>query len=203
MLDRPFKTSGRSDVNFQHFHWSKVCDTANQARSIISVSTFEVACPPNKIRNQLVFYLFWITHIKSTVTLPILRRRFDENSPFAQIWDFFVKKLPRGNVYVSLKMSRNRNSQRSRIFWGKGYGGNHYSRQNLQRNGDSDGRRASQKAVWNARRNRKIQNDKKRPRSHPGSLPIHNLKKSILDTISDHQVVVISGPTGCGKSTQV
>ncbi|XP_046383493.1 putative ATP-dependent RNA helicase DHX57 [Ischnura elegans] len=35
------------------------------------------------------------------------------------------------------------------------------------------------------------------------SLPAWQMKKDILKTISDNQVVVISGMTGCGKSTQV
>ena len=34
-------------------------------------------------------------------------------------------------------------------------------------------------------------------------LPIAESKATILDTVAAHQIVVISGPTGCGKSTQV
>ena len=34
-------------------------------------------------------------------------------------------------------------------------------------------------------------------------LPIAESKETILDTVAAHQVVVLSGPTGCGKSTQV
>ncbi|KAJ8969050.1 hypothetical protein NQ314_001950 [Rhamnusium bicolor] len=35
------------------------------------------------------------------------------------------------------------------------------------------------------------------------NLPAWNLKKDILNTINQYQVVVVSGETGCGKSTQV
>ena len=34
-------------------------------------------------------------------------------------------------------------------------------------------------------------------------LPIHEAKQDILDRVAGSQVVVLSGPTGCGKSTQV
>ena len=34
-------------------------------------------------------------------------------------------------------------------------------------------------------------------------LPIHESKQDILDRVAGSQVVVLSGPTGCGKSTQV
>lgn len=34
-------------------------------------------------------------------------------------------------------------------------------------------------------------------------LPIHDSKQDILDKVAANQVVVMSGPTGCGKSTQV
>ena len=34
-------------------------------------------------------------------------------------------------------------------------------------------------------------------------LPIHDSKQDILDKVAANQVVVLSGPTGCGKSTQV
>jgi len=34
-------------------------------------------------------------------------------------------------------------------------------------------------------------------------LPAWNCKEIILDTVEQHQVVVICGETGCGKSTQV
>lgn len=34
-------------------------------------------------------------------------------------------------------------------------------------------------------------------------LPAWNYKEVILDTVEQHQVVVICGETGCGKSTQV
>ncbi|KAJ8936706.1 hypothetical protein NQ318_020318 [Aromia moschata] len=35
------------------------------------------------------------------------------------------------------------------------------------------------------------------------NLPAWNMKKDILNTINQSQVVVVSGETGCGKSTQV
>ena len=35
------------------------------------------------------------------------------------------------------------------------------------------------------------------------ALPIWNFKKELLDAITDNQVVIICGETGCGKSTQV
>ena len=35
------------------------------------------------------------------------------------------------------------------------------------------------------------------------SLPIFQLKGPILQTVLDHQVVLVAGDTGCGKSTQV
>ena len=34
-------------------------------------------------------------------------------------------------------------------------------------------------------------------------LPAWNYKEVVLDTVQQHQVVVICGETGCGKSTQV
>jgi len=34
-------------------------------------------------------------------------------------------------------------------------------------------------------------------------LPIHDSKQDILDKVAANQVVVLSGPPGCGKSTQV
>ena len=34
-------------------------------------------------------------------------------------------------------------------------------------------------------------------------LPIKSSKQDILDSVAGNQVVVLSGPTGCGKSTQV
>ena len=34
-------------------------------------------------------------------------------------------------------------------------------------------------------------------------LPIHESKQNILDRVKGSQVVVLTGPTGCGKSTQV
>ncbi|CAL1528445.1 unnamed protein product [Lymnaea stagnalis] len=35
------------------------------------------------------------------------------------------------------------------------------------------------------------------------NLPIHQYKKKILEMVKEHQVVVVAGDTGCGKSTQV
>ena len=35
------------------------------------------------------------------------------------------------------------------------------------------------------------------------SLPIHHYKSQIVSTIRSHQVVLVAGDTGCGKSTQV
>ena len=35
------------------------------------------------------------------------------------------------------------------------------------------------------------------------SLPIYQFKEHILSAINRHQVVLIAGDTGCGKSTQV
>ncbi len=57
---------------------------------------------------------------------------------------------------------------------------------------------------WFDRRKRKqekIEEQKNAPTKT--KLPIHSMKKDILKTVNDNQVVVLSGPTGCGKSTQV
>ena len=35
------------------------------------------------------------------------------------------------------------------------------------------------------------------------SLPIHHYKSQIVSTVRSHQVVLVAGDTGCGKSTQV
>lgn len=35
------------------------------------------------------------------------------------------------------------------------------------------------------------------------SLPIYQFEQQILDAVRDHQVVIIEGPTGCGKTTQL
>jgi ATP-dependent helicase HrpA len=35
------------------------------------------------------------------------------------------------------------------------------------------------------------------------SLPIYEFESQILDAVRDHQVVIIEGPTGCGKTTQL
>jgi HrpA-like RNA helicase len=35
------------------------------------------------------------------------------------------------------------------------------------------------------------------------SLPVHKFRQKILSTIASHQVTLISGGTGCGKTTQV
>ncbi|XP_050083849.1 probable ATP-dependent RNA helicase spindle-E [Anopheles aquasalis] len=37
----------------------------------------------------------------------------------------------------------------------------------------------------------------------PNNLPIYESKQKIVDTIREHPVVVLQGPTGCGKTTQV
>ena len=42
--------------------------------------------------------------------------------------------------------------------------------------------------------------DKKKDGS---TLPIIDIKEKILDLVGGNQIVVLSGPTGCGKSTQV
>jgi len=34
-------------------------------------------------------------------------------------------------------------------------------------------------------------------------LPIESLRREIVSTIAGHEVVMISGETGCGKTTQV
>ena len=39
--------------------------------------------------------------------------------------------------------------------------------------------------------------------TYPAELPIAERRQEILDTIRDHQVVVIAGETGSGKSTQI
>ena len=43
---------------------------------------------------------------------------------------------------------------------------------------------------------RKIRHDQK-------NLPIYQYKEKIVSMIRDHQIVVVAGDTGCGKSTQV
>nr|KAG5694320.1 hypothetical protein BaRGS_035188 [Batillaria attramentaria] len=43
---------------------------------------------------------------------------------------------------------------------------------------------------------RKIRHDQE-------NLPIHQYKEKIVSTIRDHQIVVVAGDTGCGKSTQM
>ena len=35
------------------------------------------------------------------------------------------------------------------------------------------------------------------------NLPISHFKEQIVDAVGSHQVVIIAGDTGCGKSTQV
>lgn len=35
------------------------------------------------------------------------------------------------------------------------------------------------------------------------SLPIYNFRRALLDAIKDHQVLVIEGETGSGKTTQI
>ena len=35
------------------------------------------------------------------------------------------------------------------------------------------------------------------------NLPISNFREQIVDAVSNNQVVIIAGDTGCGKSTQV
>ena len=35
------------------------------------------------------------------------------------------------------------------------------------------------------------------------SLPIHSYKSAIVTAVQSHQVVIVAGDTGCGKSTQV
>ena len=43
----------------------------------------------------------------------------------------------------------------------------------------------------------------RKQQSVPVELPIIDQRTEILDTIRANQVVLLSGPTGCGKSTQV
>ena len=43
---------------------------------------------------------------------------------------------------------------------------------------------------------RKIRHDQK-------NLPIYQYKEKIVSMIREHQIVVVAGDTGCGKSTQV
>ena len=38
---------------------------------------------------------------------------------------------------------------------------------------------------------------------HASELPIMKIKEKIVSTVNGNQIVIISGPTGCGKSTQV
>ena len=38
---------------------------------------------------------------------------------------------------------------------------------------------------------------------HASKLPIMKIKEKIVSTVNGNQIVIISGPTGCGKSTQV
>lgn len=40
-------------------------------------------------------------------------------------------------------------------------------------------------------------------KSESWKLPIIEMKETILDTVMGNQIVILSGPTGCGKSTQV
>ena len=43
---------------------------------------------------------------------------------------------------------------------------------------------------------RKIRHDQE-------NLPIYQYKSTIIEAVKEHQVVVVAGDTGCGKSTQV
>ncbi len=43
----------------------------------------------------------------------------------------------------------------------------------------------------------------KRPIAYPKELPVSQRKKEIIQAIKDHQVVIISGETGSGKTTQI
>jgi ATP-dependent helicase HrpA len=56
-----------------------------------------------------------------------------------------------------------------------------------------------EKSVWI-----KEQRQRRKPRvSYPAGLPISEKAKEIIQAVKDHQVVIISGETGCGKSTQI
>ncbi|XP_052792364.1 probable ATP-dependent RNA helicase DHX34 [Mya arenaria] len=43
----------------------------------------------------------------------------------------------------------------------------------------------------------------KKVRTDQENLPIYQFKQHIIETVSQHQVIIIAGDTGCGKSTQV
>lgn len=40
-------------------------------------------------------------------------------------------------------------------------------------------------------------------RSVREKLPAHSKRQQVLDSLQEHRVVIISGSTGCGKSTQL
>ena len=49
---------------------------------------------------------------------------------------------------------------------------------------------------WQLAKLRKIRQDQE-------NLPIYQYKSMIIEAVKEHQVVVVAGDTGCGKSTQV
>ena len=49
---------------------------------------------------------------------------------------------------------------------------------------------------WQLSKLRKVRQDQE-------NLPIYQYKSVIIDAVKQHQVVVVAGDTGCGKSTQV
>ncbi|KAM0728608.1 ATP-dependent DNA/RNA helicase DHX36 [Formica fusca] len=67
----------------------------------------------------------------------------------------------------------------------------------LQRNSDVD------RILLNEYKDKQIQNDYQNMLKFRLKLPAYRKKSEILQLIKDNQVVVISGETGCGKTTQV
>ena len=59
---------------------------------------------------------------------------------------------------------------------------------------------AAMKAIWNQKSSTPSYHGMLRART---TLPIWQYRHEILDAIEDHQVVIVCGQTGCGKSTQV
>ncbi|KAL0127321.1 hypothetical protein PUN28_005545 [Cardiocondyla obscurior] len=67
----------------------------------------------------------------------------------------------------------------------------------LQRNSNLD------TMLQNEYRQKQSQDAYKNMLKFRSKLPVHKKKSEILQLIEDHQVVVISGETGCGKTTQI
>jgi len=60
-----------------------------------------------------------------------------------------------------------------------------------------------EKLVWKSIERRKSRKASLPPLDFPGNLPIISLKAKIIESIKANQVVIISGETGSGKSTQI